>query len=142
MSPVEVRPRPAPTGPGPTRLPYGMAAVAAVALAIAAAGPARSPAFVPRVEVVNPTPYEVSVDVQGGPGDGWVALGYVDQGATTAVQEVLDQGRRWTFRFRAQGREGGRLTVTRAALERADWRVDIPREVETRLQKAGAPPSP
>ena len=142
MSPVEVRPRPAPTGPGTRRLPYGLAAVAALALAIAAAGPARSPDFVPRVRVVNASPYELSIDVRGAPGDGWVALGYVDQDATTAVDEVLDQGGRWTFRFRAQGKEGGRLTVSRAALERADWRLVVPDAVEARLEKAGAPPSP
>lgn len=142
MSPVEVRPRPAPTGPGTARLPYGLAAIGAVVLAIAAAGLARGPEFVPRVAVVNPTPYEISVDVQGGPGEGWVALGYVDQDATTAVHDVLDQGGRWTFRFQAQGRDGGRVTMTRASLARADWRLAVPDEVEARLRQAGAPPSP
>ena len=142
MSPVEVRPRPAPSSSAIALLPYGLAAIAAVVLAVVAAGLARGPAFVDRVDVVNRSPYELLVDIQRGPDEGWVRIGYIDQDASTSVREVLDQGDRWTFRFRAQGREGGRITLSRADLARADWRLDVPAEVEARLRAAGAPPSP
>jgi hypothetical protein len=142
MSPVDVRPHPAPTWSGTGVLPYVLAVVAAIALAIAGAGLARGPAFVDGVDIVNRSPYELLVDVRGAADQGWLRLGYVDQDASTAVDEVLDQGSRWTFRFRAQGRDGGQLTVSRTALERSDWRLDVPDAVEARLRAAGAPPSP
>jgi hypothetical protein len=142
MNPVELRPRPAPSAAGITRLPYGLAAISAVALAVAAAGLAREPAFIERVDVVNRSPYELSVDVRPEGGGGWVPMGYADQAATTAVHEVLDQGGSWTFRFSAQGRIGGQLTVSRADLGANRWRVDVPDAVTERLRRAGAPPSP
>ena len=142
MSPVDVRPRPASAGPRITRLPYGLAAIGAVALAVAAAGLAREPAFVDRVDVVNRSPYELSVDVRSGGGGGWVPLGYADQASSTTVHDVLDQGDRWTFRFSAQGRFGGQVTLSRAALGADRWRVDVPEAVGERLRRAGAPPSP
>jgi hypothetical protein len=142
MSPVDVRPRPAPTWSGTAVFPYVAAAVAAVVLAVVAAGLARGPAFVDEVDVVNRSPYELLVDVRGGPDDGWVRLGYVDQDGSTVVRDVLDQGGSWTFRFRTQGRDGGQLTVSRSALARAEWRIDVPDAVEARLRAAGAPPSP
>jgi hypothetical protein len=123
-------------------LPYVLTAVATLVLAVLAAGLARGPAFVDRIDLVNRSPYELSVDVRGATDGGWVSLGYIDQDAATAVQEVIDQGGRWTFRFGAQGRSGGQLTLSRAALERSDWRIDVPDEVEARLRRAGAPPSP
>ena len=139
--PVDVRPL-APSARVTSRLPYALAVIAAVALAVAAAGVSRGPTFVDRVEVVNRSPYELSVDVRGTAARGWVALGYVDQDASTPVHEVLDQGRQWTFRFRSQGQSGGQLTVSRAELQASDWRLDVPAAVGERLRMAGAPPSP
>ncbi|MEY2478429.1 MAG: hypothetical protein QOG87_3744 [Actinomycetota bacterium] len=142
MSPVDVRPRPASAGSGIAHLPYGLAAIGAIALAVAAAGLAREPAFVDRVDIVNRSPYALSVDVRGEGGGGWVPLGYADQEASTAVREVLDQGGQWTFRFSAQGRAGGQFTVSRTDLGANRWHVDVPDAVGDRLRRAGAPPSP
>jgi hypothetical protein len=139
--PVDVRPL-APSARVTSRLPHALAVIGAVAVAAAAAGVSRPPAFVDRIELVNRSPYELSVDVRGAAARGWVPLGYVDQEATTPVHEVLDQGGRWTFRFSAQGQSGGQLTVSRADLEAGDWRLDIPDAVGERLRGSGAPPSP
>jgi hypothetical protein len=112
-----------------------------VVLAALVAASARLPAAVDRVDVVNPTPYELSVDVRS-PGGGWVPLGYVARNDTTTVRDVLDAGGRWTFRFQGQGRDGGRAEVTRAQLATDGWRLRVPPQVEGRLRTAGAPPSP
>src|SRR5688572_10155282 len=117
--PVDVRPL-APSARVTSRLPYALAAIGAIAVAAATAGVSRPPTFVDRIELVNRSPYELSVDVRGAAARGWVPLGYVDQEASTPVDEVLDQGGRWTFRFRSQGRSGGQLTVSRAQLEADD----------------------
>jgi hypothetical protein len=102
----------------------------------------REPTRIERMTVVNPSPYDLSIDVRGANEDGWVAIGLVDQRATTDVQEVLDQGQQWTFRVAGQGHPAGTFTLTRPQLAQASWRVDIPPAIAATLQAAGAPPSP
>ena len=73
---------------------------------------------------------------------GWTSAGSVRQLSTADVQEVIDQGDVWQFRFDSQGMSGGQLRLTRAELESAGWHIAIPVEVGTRLAEAGAPPTP
>ena len=100
------------------------------------------PPHVERVEFVNPTVYDIDVDVTGGDRDGWVGAGIARRTSTTVVQEVLDQGDTWTFRFRAQGEDGGELTLPRVRLERDDRKVRVPSRVADDLESRGASPPP
>jgi hypothetical protein len=102
---------------------------------------APEPARVDRLTVVNPSPYEMAIDVRGPAGGGWLSLGFIEEGTTTDVQEVLDQGRAWSFRVKAQGREGGTFTLTRARLEVTGWRLTVPARITAALQAAGVPPN-
>jgi hypothetical protein len=54
---------------------------------------------------------------------------------------VIDQGEVWIFRFRHWGDPIRELSLTRAELERNGWRLEVPDEVEERLQELGRPSS-
>jgi hypothetical protein len=101
-----------------------------------------TPHVVERVTFVNPTPYDLMIEVSDGHGDGWLPLGVAESENTTNVGAIYDQGRTWTFRFTAQLKSGGRFTITRPELERINWRVEIPAAVGDRLREAGAPLPP
>ena len=141
MSPVATRPRPAPLR---NRGIFGTALVAAMAAAFAmlVVVPAtRSPSFVDHVTVVNPHPWNVEVAVTGEGRDGVVGLTSVGRGQTRTVEDVLDQGRTWTFTFSYGGVDGGELVISRAELERARWTVTVPEEFAARMRAAGMGPS-
>ena len=48
----------------------------------------------------------------------------------------------WTFRFAAQGADGGELRLSRAQLESGRWTLEVPAAVAERLAAAGATPKP
>jgi hypothetical protein len=96
------------------------------------------PSLVGGITFVNPAPYSVDVRVTDGHRAGWLSLGEVGHRASTRFEGVLDQGDVWIVRF-ADG-EGGELRITREELLRSDWRVQIPEEVEERLQPIWGPP--
>ncbi len=132
----------------PARIPLGPGlAVAALALATVAAlaflvDLSARPATVPRLTFENPTEYALSIEVSPGTGTDWTSAGFVAQRATAVVEEVIDQGDVWVFRFHGQGEPGGELRLTRAELEASNWKVIVPAEVGRRLAEAGAPPTP
>ena len=112
--------------------------------AVAALGPLllRGPTFIAEMKIVNPSEYDIHVEVSGGKGDGWLPVTTADRGETTVVFDLVDQGAEWVFRFSAQGRHGGELRTTRSDLKQAGWSIEIPDEVIGRLRREGAPPSP
>lgn len=121
--------------------------VAAIILATGAAafgGPLllRGPTFIAKVSLVNPSEYDIHVEVSGDEGTSWMSLTTANQRATTDQVDVIDQGPSWVFRFSAQGRDGGELRIARAALKQGGWTVDVPEAVIERLRQQGAPPSP
>ncbi len=128
------------------RLRTGLVAVAlGLATAIALAfivGLSARPATIPRLAFENPTVYALDIEVSPGTGTGWTSAGSVAQQSTAVVEEVIDQGDVWLFRFDSQAASGGELRLTRAELEASGWRVAIPAEVGQRLADAGAPPTP
>jgi hypothetical protein len=111
--------------------------VLALLLLVACWGPART---VDRVTIVNPTDYDLAVDVSGADRDGRLPLAIVDHGSERMIREVVDQGRVWTFRFLHEGEAVGEITVARTVLERGGWRVEIPEEVGERLRDLGRQP--
>jgi hypothetical protein len=119
----------------------GLALVAALAVTFVA-GLSGGPSTVARITFENPTVYALDIEVSPGTGTGWTSAGSVRQQSTAVVQEVVDQGDVWRFRFDSQGETGGEVRLTRAELEASGWRVAIPEEVGSRLAQAGAPPTP
>ena len=100
------------------------------------------PSFVKRVTISNPSEFDVTVSVSPSRHQELMALGTVPHRSTLDVQDVIDQGSRWTFHFSANGRDGGELQVDREQLARNDWRVQIPDGVAARLRAQGAVPPP
>lgn len=98
----------------------------------------RPPTFVPRLHIVNPTVFQVEVDLRAErAGDQWLALGGIRRESTRTTEEILDPGARWLFRFSYGGVEAGQLAITRAELQGAGWSLTIPPEVGERLLAAG-----
>ena len=97
-----------------------------------------------RVEltVSNPTAYTLDIAVAAADQTGWSPVLTVPRQGEATVTELVDEGARWTFRFRAQGQEGGELILTREQLQRAHWRIDVPEAVEKALTDHGAPRTP
>jgi hypothetical protein len=142
MSPrTAVRPQPPGAGPRSRGRPWELAV--GLAAALLAIGPlVRGPRFVPKLTVVNPFPYTLSLDVTSEHRDGWMGMANVPADSTHTVQDVVDHGRVWVFRVQTQGASGGEFRITRAALSRAGWRFTIPSEVELRLRTRGVTPDP
>lgn len=67
------------------------------------AAASRGSGRVDAVTVGNPTGYPAIVDVRGGDWSGWLRLGRVPPESETTIDEVLDAGDRWTFRFSHAG---------------------------------------
>ncbi len=112
-----------------------------LALAVLVAACSGSPPTVERITIANPTDYELDVDVTGPDQEGWLPLALVEARSDDVVEEVIDQGKVWTFRFLHWGDPVGEVSLTRAELERNGWRVGVPGEVEERLQQLGRPTS-
>lgn len=110
-------------------------------LALLTAGCLGRPPTVERITVVNPTTYDLDVDVSDQARDGWLPVAIVEARSEAVAQEVLDQGDHWVFRFLHWGDPVGELSLTRAELERSGWRVEVPEHVLERLQQLGRPPS-
>jgi hypothetical protein len=104
----------------------------------ACAGP---PPRVDRITIVNQTGYDLDVDVAGPERGGWLPVAIVEAHSERVAEEVIDQGEVWVFRFSHWGDPVGELSLTRAELEGASWRVEVPAEVEERLQRLARPPS-
>ncbi len=124
------------------RLLAALVVVAAVAFAVGGPRLLRGPAFIDRVAIVNPSEYDLDVDVSGGHRDGWMSVTTAHKGSTTQVEEVIDQGAVWVFRFKAAGYEGGELRTEREDLRRAGWSIEVPASVIDHLRQQGAPTTP
>jgi hypothetical protein len=100
------------------------------------------PARVDRITIDNPSAFVVDVSVTSGGHHGWLVLSGIPVAATRDYHDVLDQGDTWVFSFRAQGRDGGELSVSRADLATRNWTMEIPATVIDRLRAGGAPAHP
>lgn len=96
---------------------------------------------VERVVLINEIDYSANVDVRGD-GDAWLGLTTVPAHQTREVQQVVDQGDRWTFRFAYGPHEGVEVELTRDELVDAEWQVEVPAELEVNLREEGVLPPP
>jgi hypothetical protein len=101
-----------------------------------------NPSTIGHVTFVNPTQYALDVEVAGANKNSWTDLGTAERERTTVVNDVIDQGETWIVRVGSQGAAGGELRLSRDALQRAGWKVEIPESVGTRLATEGAAPTP
>jgi len=101
-----------------------------------------SRSFVDRVVIVNPTLYQLEIDVVGADRSHGVGLGTVEREDSTTFEDVIDQGAEWVFRFESGGYDGGEARITRERLEGDGWQFTVPAEVGRRLEAAGLAPSP
>jgi hypothetical protein len=131
------RPRPA-VGQAARAIPFVLLGIVVV---LVLSWLLRGPAFVDQVRIVNPTGFDVDVDVSGTDGR-LLELRYVSVGETAVVRDVIDQEDVWTFHFSYGGTDAGTLRLDRARLVQDDWTVEIPDEVGDRLDAAGHEPSP
>ena len=114
---------------------------ASLMLLVMASGSCSEAAFVDEVTVANPTDYTAHVSISGEADDGWILLTTVHAGGDTTVEQVIDQGSRWTFRFRYSGHTE-EVEVPRADLESAGWRVEVPASFDDALRSRGVVPPP
>ena len=117
----------------------GVAAVVVIAVALLPG--MQLPTFVRRVTVTNATSYGIDVQVTNPQRDGWIDLGGYPPLTTRAVDQVVDQGPNWVFRFTYGGDDIGQIAMTKAELKRANWQVTIPAELGERLVAVGRPAS-
>src|SRR5262249_40666540 len=117
---------------------YLVAIVAAIALILVATRLTETPSTVDHLVIQNPTKFDLAVDVAGGDGGGWMAVGAVRRGSAGTFQDVVDQGDTWTFRFSAQGEDSDAVKVSRDDLARAGWKLEVPASVSDSLQAKGA----
>jgi hypothetical protein len=132
-----VRPRPQTN----THIAFTALGAVLLALLVLGANVAFSSHYVARLTIRNPTPYDVDVEVSGN-GRSWMPLGVAEDGASTAMEEIADQGGTWHFRLRAQGFNAGALTVTRAHLRADGWSLELPASIGNNLRTRGAPLPP
>jgi hypothetical protein len=136
-----------PIGQRPTQWPHppwrwvlaGAVALLAVWLWVSFSA---TPSAVKRVAITNNTDYTMGIAISGPGQDNWMDLGWATHNQVTVFEQVVDQGKTWTFRVSAQGHDGGEFSVTRNDLVRSGWRVTIPTSVETQLRTAGVTPDP
>ena len=108
-------------------------------LALLVASCSGRPPTVEKITIANPTGYDLDVDVSDGGRGGWLPVAIVAARSEEISREVIDQGEVWIFRFLHWGDPMGELSLSRTELERNGWRLEVPAEVEERLQQLGRP---
>jgi glycine cleavage system aminomethyltransferase T len=98
--------------------------------------------FIDEVTIVNDTDYSANVDVTGKARDGWLGLTVSGPQSRTTVEEVIDQGEVWIFRFDYVGRYEEEVEISRGELEGKGWTIEVPRSFEQRLRDLDLPPPP
>jgi hypothetical protein len=89
--------------------------------------------FIDEVTIVNETEYPAHVEVSDGTGDAWMGLTTVDPQSTMTVEEVIDQGEMWVFRFDYVGKYHEEVEISRRELEQGDWTIEVPSSFEEGL---------
>jgi hypothetical protein len=98
--------------------------------------------FVDSITIVNDTVYPAEAEVTGEDRNGWLRLTLAQQGAETTVEEVIDQGETWIFRFDYIGKHEEEVEISRQELEQDDWTIEVPSSFEQSLRDLGVPPPP
>jgi hypothetical protein len=116
--------------------------VAGVSATILVLGACSSVSFVDELSIVNETEYSANVEVTNEDRDGWLALKPLEPHSTTVVEDVVDQGEVWVFRFDYLGRYRVEVEVSSRELAQSDWSIEVPQSFEQGLRDMGVPPPP
>jgi hypothetical protein len=98
--------------------------------------------FVDSITIVNDTDFPAQTEVAGADRNSWLLLAHAQQRQTTTVEEVIDQGETWIFRFDYIGKHEEEVEVSRRELEQDDWTIEVPLSFEQRLRALGVPIPP
>ena len=98
--------------------------------------------LVDSITIVNDTDYPAQTEVTGGDRNGWLLLAHAQQEQTTTVDEVIDQGDTWVFRFDYIDKYEEEVEVSRRELQQDDWTIEVPLSFEQRLRALGVPAPP
>ena len=101
-----------------------------------------SVSFVDEITFVNENDYPAHVEVSDDSRQAWLGVTTARRGEETTVQEVMDQGDIWVFRFDYGGKHSEELEMSRAELVRTDWKVEVPQSFGDALQRLGVEPPP
>jgi hypothetical protein len=93
--------------------------------------------YIERIEIVNPTEYDLLIDVRPDENASRLRLGVAEHGSEAVHEQVIDLGEEWIFAFHYVREEVGSLTIKRSDLESSGWRVVIPDEVAAKLRERG-----
>jgi hypothetical protein len=116
--------------------------IAGVSTTILVLGACSSVSFVEQLSLVNNTEYSANVEVTGPNQDGWLELNHLEPNSTTVVQDVIDQGELWIFRFDYLGRYQMEMEVSSRELAQSDWTIEVPERFEQALRNMGVAPPP
>jgi len=141
MTRLDIRRHPASLPRALPKIGFGAGIAAGLGLLLLCASLLRLPHIVPKLTVTNPSVYQVHVEVTDAKRAGWLDLGVVERGSTTTLEDTIDQGRQWVFRFSYGGVQAGEVVLDRAELTANGWKLTIPPEVTERLREAGMAPS-
>jgi hypothetical protein len=98
--------------------------------------------FVDEVTIVDDTAYSVNVDVTDAERNGWLDLTTVGRESTRTVEEVIDQGEVWLFRFDYVDIHQEEVEVSRGELKQNDGTIEVTRGFQQRLRELAVPPPP
>jgi hypothetical protein len=84
------------------------------------------------VRVANAGATQVEVDVAPPGDDAWMGLGTARPHETSVFDEVYDIGDEWVVRFWTPEHDA-QVRVTRAQLERAGWKIEVPAALVAQL---------
>ena len=99
-------------------------------------------AFVETITIVNETGYPAHVEVSDASREEWLGLTVGKQDSETAVEQVIDQGELWVFRFDYAGKHREEIEIPRAELKESNWRVIVPASFGEALGRKGIQPPP
>ena len=142
LSATAIRPQAPKVVPVRSLLLWGALAVVIGMVALLTAAALRGPKFVSSVTIDNPSPYVMTVDVAPANSSEWTELSAIAPNTTTAVSQVIDQGRTWVFRVASAGADGGVFSVSRTDLAGAGWKVTIPPSIVAHLRAQNVPEAP
>lgn len=112
------------------------------AFALLVFGACSDVSFVGEITFLNETDYPAHVEVSDASREGWLNLTIARRDRETTVQEVIDQGEVWVFRFVYAGKHEQELEVSRSELVRSAWTIEVPQSFGDSLRRLSVEPPP
>jgi hypothetical protein len=96
--------------------------------------------FVDQITVINDTDYPTQITVASDEDEASLALTTAPAHTERAVEEVIDQGQTWIFRFKYINKYEETAEVSRDELEESNWQVEVPESFSDALVEMGLEP--